>query len=151
MKTALIILGIFIVGLVVFVGGYFGFVRYEETKCDASSKAYVDESIPAIVSNWSKDELVKRVSPELLQATADDDLTTMFTKLSGLGPMQSYDGSTGEAKVHLTRTAKLQITAAYVAQATFPKGKAIIKVRLMQVNGAWMIASFAVGPAAPAK
>jgi len=126
-------------------------LAYEGNKCNASSKAYVDESIPAIVSNWSKDELVKRVSPELLQATADDDLTTMFTKLSGLGPMQSYDGSTGEAKVHLTRTAKLQITAAYVAQATFPKGKAIIKVRLMQVNGAWMIASFAVGPAAPAK
>jgi hypothetical protein len=151
MKTALIILGVLFALVLALVAGGFGYLAYEGKQCDASSKAYVDESIPAIVSNWSKDELVKRVSPELLQATSDDDLSAMFGKLSGLGPMQSYGGSVGEAKIHVTRAAKLQITAAYAAQATFPKGKAIIKLNLMQVNGAWTIASFSVGPAAPAK
>jgi len=150
MKTALILLGILFALLLASVGGYFGFLAYEGNKCDASSKAYVDESVPAIVSNWSKDELLKRVSSELRQAASEDDLTAMFAKLSGLGSMQSYDGSTGEAKVHLTKTAKLQVTAAYVARATFQKGKAQIKLDLKQVDGEWYIQSFSVVPPASA-
>ena len=151
MKTALIILGIFIVGLVVFVGGYFGFVRYEETKCDASSKAYVDASIPAIVSNWSKEELIKRESPQLREVATDDALSTMFDKLGTLGPLESYDGATGKSNVHITRAAKLQITAAYVAQLTFPKGKVQMTLSLVQIDGAWMIQGFGFGPPPKAK
>ena len=147
MKTALIILGLLFVLMVAAVGGYFGFVSYETKQCDASSKAYVDESVPAIVSNWSKDELLKRESPQLQEVATDDVVTKLIDKLSGLGPMQSYDGAQGKAKVHLTKTAKLLITAEYIAQATFPKGKAQMKLDLVQVDGKWLIAGFSFGPA----
>jgi hypothetical protein len=149
MKKILMIVGILIVVLLaVGAGGYF-YITNEGKVCDASSRAYVDECVPAIVSNWSKDELAKRESPELHEAITDDQLNTLFTKLSGLGPMQSYDGATGKARVHLTKRAKFQITADYVAQATFPGGKAQIKLNLIQIDGTWMIQGFGIVPASP--
>ena len=149
MKIILIIVGIlFVVLLAAGIGGYV-YIANEGKECDASSKAYVDECVPAIISNWSKDELVKRESPQLHDAVSDDQLDTMFTKLSGLGPMQSYDGAEGKARVHLTKSAKFLITADYVAQATFPRGKIKIKINLIQIDGTWMIQGFGIVPASP--
>jgi hypothetical protein len=149
MKTTLIIVSVMVLVLLILVVAGFGYVSYEGEKNDASSKAYADESIPAIVSNWSKDELVKRESPQLSQAASDDQLTTLFEKLSMLGPMESYDGAQGQAHMRISRSG-LKVTAAYVAQATFQKSKAEIKINLIQVDGAWLIQGFGVGPAKPA-
>ena len=151
MKTALIILGVLFALVLALVAGGFGYLAYEGKQCDASSKAYVDESIPAIVSPWSKDELLKRESPQLQEVATDEALTKLFDKLSGLGQMKSYDGATGKANVHLTRAAKLRITADYTAQATFEKGKAQIKLQLIQSDGVWKIDGFSFGPDASAK
>jgi len=144
MKTALSIIGIVFLVLLVFALGFFGFVAYEGNKFDASSKAYVDESVPAIVANWSKDELIKRESPQLRKAVSDDDLAALFSKLSVLGSMQSYDGAKGDANMNVTTASGLQVTAAYVAEATFQNGKAEIKINLIQVDGAWLILGFHV-------
>jgi hypothetical protein len=144
MKTALSIVGIVFLVLLVLVGGFIGFVAYEGYKYDASSKAYVDESVPAIVTNWSKDELIKRESPQLRKAVSDDELTALFSKLSVLGSMQSYDDAKGGAKMNLTPSSGFQVTAYYVAEATFQNGKAEIKINLIQVDGAWLILGFHV-------
>jgi hypothetical protein len=145
MKTALSIVGIVFLVMLVLALGFFGFVAYEGNKFDASSKAYVDESVPAIVANWSKDELIKRESPQLRKAASDDDLTALFTKLGGaLGPMQSYDGAKGDANMNVTPASGLQVTAAYVAEVAFQNGKAEIKINLIQIDGAWLILGFHV-------
>jgi hypothetical protein len=149
MKVILIIAGVLLVVLLAAGAGIYGYTDYEGRICDGTSKAYVDESVPAIISNWSRDELVKRESPQLHDAIDEDKLNAMFTKLSGLGTMQSYDGATGKARVHLTKSAKFLITADYTAQATFSRGKVQIKIILIRIDGAWMIQGFGVGPAAP--
>jgi hypothetical protein len=144
MKTALSIVGIVFLILLALALGFFGFVAYEGNKFDASSKGYVDESVPAIVANWSKDELIKRESPQLRKAVSDDDLAALFSKLGALGPMQSYDGAKGDANMNVTPGSGLQVTAAYVAGATFQNGKAEIKINLIQIDGAWLILGFHV-------
>jgi hypothetical protein len=144
MKTALSIVGIVFLVLLVIGAGFIGFVAYEGYKYDASSKAYVDESVPAIVANWSKDELIKRESPQLREAVSDDELAALFSKFSVLGSMQSYDGAKGDANMNVTPAAGVQITAAYIAEATFQNGKAEIKINLIQVGGAWLILGFHV-------
>jgi len=144
MKTALSIIGIVFLVLLVLLGGVIGYAIYKGNKLDASSQAYADESVSAIVANWSKDELVKRESPQFRNATSDDELTGLFDKLSELGPMQNYGGSTGAANVNFTPASGLQITASYVAKAIFQNGKAEIKLNLIQVNGAWQILGFHV-------
>ena len=148
MKTVLIIAGVTVLLLLLLGAGGFAYVVYDKNQANASSKAYVDESIPAIVSNWSKDELVKRESPQFQQSVSDDDLTAMFTKLGGLGPMKSYDGATGGAHIKISRSG-LHATASYVAAATFQNGKAQVKIELIQIDGAWSIQGFGVGPATP--
>jgi hypothetical protein len=145
MKTALSIVGIVFLVLLVLAAGFIGFVAYEGNKFDASSKAYVDESVPAIVGNWSKDELVKRESPQLRKVVSDDELASLFTKLSdALGPIQSYDGAKGDANMNVTPVSGFQVTASYVAEATFQNGKGEIKINLIQVDGEWLILGFHV-------
>ena len=142
MKTALSIVGIVFLILLVLALGFFGFVAYEGYKFDASSKAYVDENVPAIIANWSKDELIKRESPQLRKAVSDDELAALFGKFNALGSMQSYDGAKGDANMNVTPSNGLQVTASYVAQATFQNGKAEIKIKLIQVDGTWQILGF---------
>jgi hypothetical protein len=62
-KFLVIIGGLFLV-LVLVGAGFLGYAAYRGRDLDASSKAYVEENIPAIVSTWSKDELLKRMSPQ---------------------------------------------------------------------------------------
>jgi hypothetical protein len=144
MKTALSIIGIVFLVILVFLAGVIGFAIYAGNQLDASSKAYTDKSVSAIVANWSKDELMKRESPQFREATSDDELAGLFNRFGELGALQSYGGAKGEANMNFTPATGLQITASYVAQATFQNGKAEIKVNLIQVDGAWQILGFRI-------
>ena len=144
MKTALSIVGIVFLVILFVLGCFIGFVVYEGNKFDASSKAYVDESVPAIVTSWSKDELAKRESSQFRKATSDDEMIALFKRFSELGPLQSYGGSKGDAHMNVTSATGLQVTGTYIAQASFQNGKAEIKVNLIQVEGAWQIYGFRV-------
>jgi hypothetical protein len=90
--------------LVIVVAGFVGYAAYQGRGLDASSKAYVEENIPAIVSTWSKDELLKRSSPQLLKAINEKpgQLDQLFQKLSALGPMVSFGEVKGDSNVTYT-------------------------------------------------
>jgi hypothetical protein len=77
-----IIGGLFLV-LVLLAGGVFGYLAYQGRGLDASSKAYVEENIPAIISTWSKDALLKRSSPQLLKVIDEkpEQMDQLFQKL----------------------------------------------------------------------
>src|SRR5262249_58990148 len=60
LKRALSIIGGLFLAFVVLVAGLLGYSAYQGPGLDASSKAYVEENVPAILSSWSKDELLKR-------------------------------------------------------------------------------------------
>jgi hypothetical protein len=64
MRTGLILFGITAATLTCFLVAILVFFIYTGNKSDASSKEYVDKILPQIISNWSKDELIKHASPE---------------------------------------------------------------------------------------
>lgn len=144
MKTAFMIIGMVAVGIVVFVAAVFGFVAYEGTKFDASSKAYIDANIPPIISNWSREELEKRESDGFRSATTTGKLDELFGIFRRLGPMKSYDGARGDANMNVTPAAGLEVTARYIVKATFQNGPAEILVILVRVDGNWQILGFRV-------
>ena len=139
MKKALVVLGVIFVVLVVATGAFVGYAAYAGSGLDKSSKAYVDENVPAILSTWSKDELLKRSSPQLLNAINEkpEQLQKLFEKLSKLGALRHYDGAKGEATVFYDAAKGKMTTAAYVADATFEHGEAHIVVRLVQISSQW--------------
>jgi hypothetical protein len=143
MKTALAIIGIVFLVLLGIAGIAFGVLAYEGSQLDSSSKAYVNDNIHAIVDNWSVDELTKRESSQFHQATSSEDLARLFDVFKRLGPLKSYEGCKGEANMNAT-PAGLQLTATYIASATFENGAAEIQLNLIQVNGQWQILGFRV-------
>jgi hypothetical protein len=69
MKKLLITLGIVFLALVVIVAAFIGYTAYSGSVLDKESKAYVDAAVPAIISSWNEQALLKRASPEFQNAT----------------------------------------------------------------------------------
>ena len=145
MRDILIILGIIFLVIVGALATFIGYAAYAGGKLDASSKAYVDETVPVILTNWSKDELIKRASPLLRAKASDEEIAKLFATLSGkLGAFKSYEGAKGDSNVTWTTQDGKLTTAAYVANATFQNGKAEIRIKLIQNNGVWQYLGFHV-------
>jgi hypothetical protein len=146
MKGVLTVLGAIFLFLLVAGGAFFGYVAYTGTQMDASSKQYVDENVPAIVSTWSPTALIEQASPRLMEKTSTDQINRLFSALAGkLGKFASYDGSKGDSNANFNlTTGKTETTASYLATATFQNGKAEIKILLTRENGQWKILGFHV-------
>jgi predicted PurR-regulated permease PerM len=143
-KKILIALGALFLVLIVVGGSLISYFIYQGTKLDTSSKAYVDENVPKIVSGWSTQNLIDRASPELLRAVTPIQAAKLFQKLSALGPLRKYQGSIGQAGFSYTSKDGKVISANYVAKADFAKGEAEINIKLIQHNGSWQVLSFYV-------
>lgn len=146
MKKFLSIVGGIFLLLVLVVAGFIGYAAYQGRGLDASSKAYVEANIPPIISSWSKDELLKRSSPQLLKILNENpgQLEQLFQKLSKLGAMQSFGEVKGDSNVSVTTQNGKVITASYLAKAKFQNGEAQIAIRLIQLSGQWQLLLFNV-------
>ncbi|MGZ4981921.1 MAG: hypothetical protein ACXWAB_10795 [Methylobacter sp.] len=139
MKKFLSIVGGCFLLLVLAVAGFIGYSAYQGKDLDASSKAYVEDNVPAIISTWSKDELLKRSSPQLLKVINEKpgQFDQLFQKLSKLGAMRSFGDVKGDANISYTTQNGKVTTASYVATAKFENGEARIAIRLIQLSGQW--------------
>jgi hypothetical protein len=145
MKNFFAALGIIFLILIVVGGAGFGYFAYTGNKLDASAKAYVDQSVPAIVTAWSKEELIKRASPLLMEKTTEDQINQLFSSLNNrLGAFQSYDGCKGQSYRFFTSKTGVSTTATYVATGTFANGKAEIQLGLVRSGDEWKILGFHV-------
>jgi hypothetical protein len=145
-RKFLSVVGMLSLVLVLAIGGFVAYAAYQGKKLDATSKVYVEANVPVIVSTWSKQELLKRASPQMLKEIGDHpgQLEQVFHKLSALGAMQSFGHVQGESNVTYNFPNGKFTTASYVAKAVFVKGKADIKVRLILQAGQWKSLDFYV-------
>lgn len=146
MKRFLSIVGGVVLVLLLVGAGFIGYAAYQGQGLDASSKAYVEENVPAIISTWSKDELLKRSSLELLKVANEnpEQLDQLFQKLSKLGAMRSFGDVKGDSNVSYTTQNGKVTTASYGATAKFENGEGRITARLIQSNGQWQFLLFYV-------
>jgi hypothetical protein len=148
MRKVLYTLGAVFLTLIIVVVGGVGYLAYAGNQLDREAKAYVDEAVPAIVADWSADELMRRASPKLLQATKPDDFRTAFALFAKLGHLIQYKGSKGDAAIFASAGNGQSITAKYLAAAAFKDGDASINVELDKLDGAWRIRVFRVNSTA---
>jgi hypothetical protein len=144
MKKFLLVLGCITLFLIILAVGYICYAAIRGHQLDVSSKAYVDANVPAFISSWSKDELLKLASKELQEDLAGQQGDNLFSQLKQLGKYQSYDGCEGQAYINCSFKYGKVITALYTAQAKFQNGKAKIKMELVWRNGQWQIAMIMV-------
>ena len=144
MKKIFIVLGVIFLCIIIIGVIGFSITAYHGTKLDKTSKAYVDEVIPIIVSSWDSRELINRASPELLEVLSKDQLRDLFATFSKkLGRLKDYKESKGDALIKVSPKGKI-ITASYIAQLAFEKADAEVKIGLIQHNEKWQLLEFRV-------
>lgn len=121
-----------------------GYMAIIGPRLDASSKDYVDKTVPKIVATWSVDELLGQGCARFKQGVSDAQLRQIFVKLSTLGSLVTYEGSKGDARVNFSPKDGRVVMAAYQAKARFERGDATINITLLQVDGQWQILGFYV-------
>jgi hypothetical protein len=146
MRKFLAVVGAVALALVVVATAGVAFMAWKGTAADAESKAFIDAAVPAIAATWQEQQLLDRATPELLKAAKPVDLTEFFTKLSALGSLIKYDGSTGQSMMSYFTGSGGTVAAAYVAKAEFKNGTATFNVALLKRDGRWMINGFHVDP-----
>lgn len=144
MKKFLMVLGVIFLCVVLIAVIGFAIAAYNGTKLDKSSKAYVDEAVPAIAASWNAEELIMRASPELLKVMSVDKLDTMFKLFAEkLGALKEYQGSEGDSLVNFSSSGKV-ITANYIAKAAFEKADAQIRIGIVKHDEKWQLLEFRV-------
>jgi|SRR5262245_12727048 len=144
MKKLLIVLGIVFIVLLVGIAGLIGYAAFTGSRLDKESKAYVDAAVPAIVSSWNEQELLRRASPEFQKAASSSDVERLFRWLRTLGRLQKYEGAQGESITSVTQQTGKVIYARYSAKAFFDAGEANIEVGLIKHGDQWQIGRFNV-------
>ncbi len=139
--AASLLLAAFLVLLAVFLA-----IAAIGMRLDRESKAFVDRAAPAIAAHWDVEELHKIASPEFDADTDYNELADYLASLHGLGPLTSYDGSSGDATLSLSFSSGCAITADYDAEAEFATGRAIIHLTLIRHQGTWQLLDFSVDP-----
>ena len=142
-------LGVITLLFLVFLGAGVGYGFYLRSSLAPSAKTYADESVRAIITTWSKDELIQRSSPELRATTTKGQLDQVFASLTKLGSLQTYKEAEGDVGISFSNKRGLIVKATYVASATFQHGRADIKIELIRHANVWQILGFHVDPPAP--
>jgi len=145
-RKFLYVLGAFTLAVVIAAGVGLGALLYKGHQLDTESKAFVDSAVPAIVTTWSKQQLLDRATPELRETIKPDELNALFDRLSQLGPLVEYQGATGEAAMSYIAGSGGTVSASYDAKARFQNGSATFRIVLMKRDGRWMIHNFHVEP-----
>jgi Na+-transporting methylmalonyl-CoA/oxaloacetate decarboxylase gamma subunit len=143
-KKLLIFLGAVFLVLMIVIAALIGYTAFTGNALDKESKAYVDAAVPAIVSSWNEQELLKRASPEFQKATGPADVDRLCRWLRTLGQLQKYEGSQGQATIAVTPQTGKVVSAHYSAKVAFDRGRATIEISLIKRGNAWQIAGFKV-------
>jgi hypothetical protein len=141
MRKLLFAFGGLILPAILFVTVSIACIVYIGTVLDAQSKAFVDDTVPALATSWQKEQLLSRTAPEFRSEARQGELTLLFQSLSRFGKLFEYQGAIGNAYLSY---ASATISAAYTAKAKFQNGDALFEIWLLKRNGRWMIYDFHV-------
>jgi len=145
LKKALVVLGVMFLAIVVLAAIVMAWGYYVLWASESEAKAYVDRTVPSIVTGWDAKALVAESAPELLQVAPPERLQPMFDGFAArLGPLKQYNGATRERYFVNLNPWNRFVTFGYVADAAFEKGPAKIRVGIIRRGGQWKITDFFV-------
>lgn len=136
----------FLGGLFLFILISFGSVALWSQTYEPEAKAFVEDSLREISSDWTGDRLVKRAAPELFNGSGGvEQLNAMISELSSLGPLKSIESLGGTGFGYNWKSGQY-IFANYVTNARFDNGDATIRIGLVRREGQWLITGFHIRP-----
>jgi hypothetical protein len=138
------LVGLLFVALIIAGAAFIGYTAFTGGALDKEGKAYLDAAVPAIVSSWNDQELLKRASPEFQKAASPADVDRLFRWFRTLGPMQKYGGAQGQSVTWVAPQSGKIINAHYVAKAVFDASEANIEIGLIKHGNVWQIGRFDV-------
>lgn len=146
MKKILMILGGIFSILLIAALSFFGYGAYVGNQYDASSKLYIEKTLPTILQADATGELLKYASPQLVAVidTKKDEVDFIFKKLAELGKFDKIADLKGDSIISITPQTGRVVTARYVAQAIFEKGHVSLSIHLAQDAEQWQISGFYV-------
>ena len=100
----------------------------------------MDSAVPAIVAQWSVQELIDRATPGFGQLASTNGPAILAECSQFLGPLVQYHGCQGLCAYYLGEPSVIR--AHYVAKARCSQGEVEIEIDLMKKNGQWKIAGF---------
>jgi hypothetical protein len=130
--------------LVLLVAIGIGLLAYRGSRLDREASEYAEQSIDAIVTDWSQEALLSRASPDLRKTSNAEDMDKLFTMFRRLGRLLHADEPRGQALMSLTNRSGSQTTATYTSQAEFENAPATISISLIKRGDQWLIQGFRV-------
>jgi hypothetical protein len=112
---------------------------------EPEAKAFLEDSLREISSDWDGDRLVKRAAPELFNNGRVDQLRAMISALSPLGPLKSIESLGGTGFGYNWKSGQY-IYANYATNAHFANGEATVRIGLVHRDGKWLITGFHINP-----
>ncbi|MBN1637311.1 MAG: hypothetical protein JW920_12400 [Deltaproteobacteria bacterium] len=119
-----------------------GIVSMRNAALEKECRAYVDQIVPAILTDMSVETLSGFASDEMLSVIPKEELEEGFTCFSKLGEFNSYIGCDGRTSTWGSLKNGRMITGDYVAQADFETGPATVELLLLKKEGQWSILGF---------
>lgn len=141
MKNLFSVFGIVLPAIIVVFAVFYGVIIYQGIGVDETSKAYVDEVTPIILSSMNRETLFSYADDELINSARAEDIDRVFNLFKSLGELRKYNGSSGKASVKM-KLSGISFTAYYEADASFEKGKVLINVSTVKHGDTWKITGF---------
>ena len=130
-NIAVLVAGLLVLGLLGF-GVTYLLTPKEGPKLDAEAKAYIDATLPAIISTWDETAYANALAD--MPVATKDQLIQRFMAYKALGAMTTYNGSHGNGAV-----SNGKVRAIFAAYATFANGEGNIAIAITRTSGSWKI------------
>jgi hypothetical protein len=144
MKKVLMILGgVFLVLIIIAILGLVS-SSAKINNLGKEAKAFVDQTVPIICSDFNFDSFKKYASNELLNSESPSENEKLFGYFKKLGKFVTYEGSSGFASMNYHQNEGNTITGIYTAKAEFETGPAEIYVQTIKIGDAWLYYSFKI-------
>ena len=138
MKKFLMVIG----ALFIFIILFFIYLSYGNSEYEKSSKRFVEDVTPVLLSNFNKKTL-KKYSCKELEKVIDENNSTekLFKMFEKLGKYESFNNSKGIVYTSFGSKGKV-IKANYSVFCNFSKGKVVAKYRIVNRDSKWKICAF---------
>lgn len=148
MKPLLIGLGVVVV---LCCAGGIGIFLWGKGAVDSfrgDAKAYGDQAVSAIATNWDVKELEDRAAPELISQVGKEALAAVCRPgRENYGPMRSFTGTTSmQIQAKSTTEGGTYSTIPYKAELECEKGKAQLDLMLIKRKDEFRILSINLSP-----
>jgi len=139
-------LGIAALFLIILVGIGIAISVFQGTKLDRQSKEATERMVTSICTSWDIEVMKKFESPNLAKNVSDQDLKRYFSWFSqNLGPIKNISSSVGDSLIYYNfLNFSRNISASYNCTVTFEKAPATINLKLVYLDGQWLIDNFAL-------